>query len=823
MPTRPAARLAHCFGPLIACTALLFTGDRDELAPAGSRAAWWVSAQHQLAEREYQASEDGTGLQAPNRRHNLRAHFEGNGIRLHDRSAAGSPELLRLSLAAMGRGEALALSAPGEELTAYGNRVEIRRPGMLEWYVNSAEGLEQGFTLAERPAGEGPLVLELSVAGARARLRGNTVLFETRTQRKLRYGDLQASDAAGTLLAARLELPSAGRLRLVIEDGGAAYPIRIDPLLTATADTQLDSDQANALLGASVAGAGDVNGDGYDDVIVGAEAYDAGQNSEGAAFVFLGSAAGIPDSTPASANVAQLESDDGGALMGASVAGAGDVNGDGYDDVIVGAEEYSAGQNSEGAAFVFLGSAVGIADSTPASAGVAQLESNDAAALMGGSVAGAGDVNGDGYDDVIVGAEAYAGSNGDGAAFVFLGSAAGVADGSPSTAAARLESDLANALMGASAAGAGDVNGDGYDDVIVGAETYAATSGDGAAFLFLGSAAGISDGNPDTAATRIESDQAGAFLGGSVAGAGDVNGDGYDDVIVGAEEYDDGQVNEGAAFVFLGSAAGIPDSTPASTGVVRLESDQAGALMGRSAGAGDVNGDGYDDVIVGAEGFSHGETGEGAAFVFLGSATGITTTAAAQLEVDQAGALFGASLAGAGDVNGDGGSDVIVGAEAYANGNGAAFVYLGAPVCGDGFDNDGDGLVDFPADAGCAGASDASERALGSSSLPCDNAANDDTDVFIDYPADPGCRYPTSLKENPQCQDGANNDGQTGTDYDGGVSVNGPPGDLDGLDPQCSQPWQDREAVPPPTSCGIGIELIWLMPLLLCARRRRSR
>jgi hypothetical protein len=188
---------------------------------------------------------------------------------------------------------------------------------------------------------------------------------------------------------------------------------------------------------------------------------------------------------------------------------------------------------------------------------------------------------------------------------------------------------------------------------------------------------------------------------------------------------------------------------------------------------------------------------------------------------------MGGSVAGAGDVNGDGGSDVIVGAEAYAGagGDGAAFVYLGVPVCGDGFDNDGDGLVDFPADPGCTDASDAdgSERALGSSSLLCDNGANDDTDVFSDYPADPGCRFPSSLKENPQCQDGMNNDGQIGTDYDGGVSVNGPPGDLNGADPQCNQPWKDQEAVPPPPSsgCGIGIELIWLMPLLLLARRRR--
>jgi hypothetical protein len=107
-------------------------------------------------------------------------------------------------------------------------------------------------------------------------------------------------------------------------------------------------------MGRSVAGAGDVNGDGYADVIVGAYASDAGVTDQGAAFVFLGSAAGIADGDPTTAH-AQLESDQAFAYMGRSVAGAGDVNGDGYADVIVGADGYDAGESDEGAAFVFLG------------------------------------------------------------------------------------------------------------------------------------------------------------------------------------------------------------------------------------------------------------------------------------------------------------------------------------------------------------------------------------------------------------------------------------------------------------------------------------
>jgi hypothetical protein len=294
----------------------------------------------------------------------------------------------------------------------------------------------------------------------------------------------------------------------------------------------------------------------------------------------------------------------------------------------VGAPFYDAGESEEGAAFVFLGSASGIADGNPGTAH-AQLESDQEFALLGQSVASAGDVNGDGYADVIVGSYLYdAGQTDEGAAFVFLGSASGIADGNPGTAHARLESDQGAgddepANLGWSVASAGDVNRDGYADVIVGAPFY--TSGqasEGAAFVFLGSASGIADGNPGNAHAQLEANQAGALFGYSVASAGDVNGDGYADVIVGSSGYDAGQADEGAAFVFLGSAAGIGNGGP-STAHARLESNQASVNFGESvASAGDVNGDGFADVIVGAPFYTSGQTWEGAAFAFLGNSEG---------------------------------------------------------------------------------------------------------------------------------------------------------------------------------------------------------
>src|SRR5262249_35126904 len=157
--------------------------------------------------------------------------------------------------------------------------------------------------------------------------------------------------------------------------------------------------QASASFGTSVASAGDVNRDGYDDVIIGASGYDAGQTDEGAAFLFLGSASGVASGNPSTAS-AQFESNQAGAFLGPGVAGAGDVNRDGFADLIVGASKYDAGQTDEGAAFLFLGTVSGISSGNPSTAS-AQLESNAIVSWFGDSVAAAGDVNGDGYGDVI--------------------------------------------------------------------------------------------------------------------------------------------------------------------------------------------------------------------------------------------------------------------------------------------------------------------------------------------------------------------------------------------------------------------------------------
>ncbi len=237
-------------------------------------------------------------------------------------------------------------------------------------------------------------------------------------------------------------------------------------------------------------------------------------------------------------------------------------------------------------------------------------EGNEAGANFGMSVGTAGDVNGDGYDDVIVGASEY--NNGqNGEGRAFVYH--GSASGLSTTANWTAEGDHISAQFGNSVGTAGDVNGDGYDDVIVGAGNAAHGSSQDGAFVYHGSAGGLATAADWTA----ESNQAEAHFGYSVGTAGDFNGDGYDDVVVGAIYYDNGQIDEGRAFVYFGSAGGL-----AATPYWTPESDQAGANFGMSVGtAGDVNGDGYDDGIGGAPFFHHGEEYEGMAVVFHGRGT----------------------------------------------------------------------------------------------------------------------------------------------------------------------------------------------------------
>ncbi len=644
----------------------------DEAAgpPSGAPSDQWAAtAQQGIAAGEYAAQAEGEGLRITNRAQDLRGTFDADGLTVTTRAGVGE---VSLSLDAWGRDGDLVAAAgvapeagaclAGGQIDPFGEclrRVEYARPGLVEWWENRAEGLEQGFTVTAAPDGAGPLVFDLALTGARAEIDGAEALLVREGGAPLRFSKLAAWDERGRVLPATMEQTESG-LRILVDDTGAIGTITVDPLLT-TAGWAEDSDQATAYYGFSVASAGDVNGDGFGDVVIGAYLYDNGATDEGRAYVYLGAGSGLATTAAWTGEANQAF-----AHFGWSVASAGDVNGDGYGDLVVGADLYDNGSANEGRASVYLGSASGLATSAAWTA-----ESDQAAARMGVSVASAGDVNGDGYSEVIVGAHLYAnGSTAEGRASLYMGSASGLA----TSAAWTGESNQTSAWFGWSVASAGDVNGDGYGDVAVGSHLYDNGSTDeGRVSVFHGSASGLGT----TASWTGESNLASAYFGYSTASAGDVNGDGYGDLVVGAYAYDNGSTDEGRASVYLGSSSGL-----ASSAAWTAESDQAAAYFGWSvAGAGDINGDGYGDVVVGAYAYDNGSTDEGAAFAFYGSSGGLATTAAWSAESGQAAAYAGFSVASAGDVDGDGFGDVLVGSYAYDNGStdeGSVSLYKGS-------------------------------------------------------------------------------------------------------------------------------------------------
>jgi hypothetical protein len=278
-------------------------------------------------------------------------------------------------------------------------------------------------------------------------------------------------------------------------------------------------------------------------------------------------------------------------------------------------------------------------------------------AHFGISVNGAGDVNGDGYDDVIFGANLYDETFTDvGKVWVYNGSATGLSD-TPAWTIVGLQEDQ---RLGLRVDSAGDVNADGYSDVFVGSHRYDGPEPEeGRGWVFLGGPGGLED----TPNATLEIDVVGAKFGASGGRVGDVNGDGYDDVAVGAAGYANGQDAEGGAFLYYGSASGV--QTPH---VWSFETDQEETYLGEGDsvdGVGDINGDGFDDLVLGAYAYDETRTDEGRAYVFYGSASGLSLVPDWVLSSRHSDARLGYSPTNAGDTNGDGIPDFLTDAHGH--------------------------------------------------------------------------------------------------------------------------------------------------------------
>jgi hypothetical protein len=547
-----------------------------------------------------------------------------------------------------------------------------------------------------------------------------------------------------------------GNAEVRVQDG--VSPVRLTIDLTSLSAAQgfiIQGDVAGDQAGGFVASAGDVNGDGFDDLFIGARYGDDGGTNAGEAYVVFGSGTGFGTAVTAGGFTRQvidlttltaaqgfiIQGDTPADSMSYSVSLAGDVNGDGLDDMIVGAHLGDDGGADAGEAYVVFGSAAGFGTADAAGRRVIDLTSLSSAQgfiiqgdvagdQAGGSVDTAGDVNGDGLADLIIGAARGDDGGADaGEAYVVFGSASGfgtavtaagftrqVIDLTSLTAAQGfiIQGDVAGDLLG-NVSSAGDINGDGFDDIVAGAR-YGDDGGTnaGEAYVIFGSASTFGTAVTAGGFTRqvidlttltpsqgfvIQGDVASDLLGASVAAAGDINGDGIEDLMVNARYGDDGGTNAGESYVIFGSTGGFGTLDATGRRVIDLtmlspaqgfiiQGDAAGDYLSAVASAGDINGDGFDDLITSATFGDDGGADAGEAYVIFGSAAGfgtvdgtgrrvldltmLTTAQGFIIQGDAADDRAGSSVAAAGDINGDGFADLVVGANLGDDGGSAA-------------------------------------------------------------------------------------------------------------------------------------------------------
>ncbi|MFA5772609.1 MAG: FG-GAP-like repeat-containing protein [Thermoplasmata archaeon] len=419
--------------------------------------------------------------------------------------------------------------------------------------------------------------------------------------------------------------------------------------------------------GTSVSNAGDVNGDGYSDIIVGAPGY---SSNTGIIYIYFGSGTTPLSNIMSGGNRISLSAPAGARYFGISVSTLGDVNGDGYDDVIIGANGTNTAGTDAGSAYVFFGRP-DIKTSPPTSPNMTLL-GEAAYNYFGYSVSTAGDINNDGYSDFIIGAPGYSSSKG--RAYLYLGSKSpsAVAAGDP----ALLTGSSNNDRFGMSVSWAGKMDGDAYDDVIIGApgstnmmtlgyaRVYYGTAGTGGFSVYAG----------------IRGEAIGDWFGFSVSGTGDLYKNGRGNIVVGAPYNDTGGLaNTGKAYLFTSSkfeSKPTGDTLYALTdSYITMVGDTGRALFGWAVnGIGDFNNDTYPDFAVSVPKYPLIDTNMGVVCVYFGGPS-LDSNWDAAVYGEGANHQFGRAICGGCDMNGDNITEMLVGAPYYSTNAGKAYLF----------------------------------------------------------------------------------------------------------------------------------------------------
>jgi RTX calcium-binding nonapeptide repeat (4 copies)/FG-GAP repeat len=468
---------------------------------------------------------------------------------------------------------------------------------------------------------------------------------------------------------------------------------------------------AGDISGYSVSNAGDVNGDGLDDLIIGGSGSDPNGSASGQSYVVFGSSSGFVSSLDLStlngSNGFKINGIAAGDQLGYSVSGAGDINGDGIDDLIIGANLADPNGNSSGQSYVVFGKRSGFGANFNISTlnGSNGFKINGIAAgdRSGTSVSRAGDINHDGIDDVIIGARS-ASPNGknSGQSYVVFGKRSGFSTDLNLATLNGTNGFILNGVKagdnsGVSVSEAGDINGDGIDDLIIGAsaDPLGATPANpnnpspGQSYVVFGKRSGFSaslnlstlNGSNGFKISGITPDDRSGY---AVSTAGDINGDGIDDLLIGSYfASPKGVTNAGQSYVVFGSTKGFSSNLNLSTlngsNGFKINGIAPGDVSGAAlSSAGDVNGDGIDDLLIGAPYASPNGNKSGQSYVVFGSTKGFnanfdlsTLNGSNGFKINGITAvdIAGVAVSAAGDINGDGIDDLLIGA-AYGSPNG---------------------------------------------------------------------------------------------------------------------------------------------------------
>ncbi len=419
--------------------------------------------------------------------------------------------------------------------------------------------------------------------------------------------------------------------------------------------THLKGEHASDEFGVAVA-SGDIDHDGYTDIVVGARGDVVTGDSKGMVYIYKGSKTGVATVPTLVLQGEQSKGEFGRTLI------AGDINSDGYADVIVGSHGFNAGEGThQGKVFIYLGGPKGI-DSTPSQTLLGEVKGSEF-----GRVFDIVDMNKDGINDLLISASGFSGEfRNQGKAYVYLGTRSGINPKPYFTAVGEKENDeFARSIAGA------DVNGDGMTDLIVGAS--GGTGGNaskntvpGTLYVFYATVKGLIE--PFNA--KFEGEFPKGHLGEGLSAVGDINHDGYADVAIGARDYACGNGVAGKVYAYLGGPAGL--SSNRLWTAIGIGSGGVGRSM---APAGDVDGDGFEDFLSGAP---VGTVAKGAGvYVFFGGATGWGSNPVIVNANDGENAI-GFGVFSGGDVNGDGAPDIVVGArDGGESKQGWARVYYG--------------------------------------------------------------------------------------------------------------------------------------------------